>query len=97
MIKYLFAPIEETGTPTVAVGARVRIVAWAVSADGPRDEYGLIRDGAGDVVTIDDNVTVPPGTEGTVHHLDDTGTVFVKWDNGAGLGMLPGVDRWEQV
>lgn len=44
---------------------------------------------------VDDNQTVPPGTEGTVDHLDDMGTVFVKWDNGSGIGLLPGKDDWE--
>lgn len=36
---------------------------------------------------IDDNLTVPPGTEGTVTHVDDAGTLFVEWDNGRHLGV----------
>lgn len=36
---------------------------------------------------IDDNVTVPVGTEGTVDHVDSVGTVFVRWDNGRRLGV----------
>lgn len=87
----------QTIIPTAAIGDRVRVLRWAVSADGPRDEHGLIRDAAGDVVTIDDNVTVPPGTEGTVVSVDDTGTLHVQWDNGARLGLIAGQDEWERV
>lgn len=29
-----------------------------------------------------------PGTFGTVDHVDDLGTVHVKWDNGSTLGMV---------
>lgn len=47
--------------------------------------------------SIDDNLTVPPGTEGTVTHIDSTGTVFVLWDNGVRLGLLKDQDRWEVV
>ena len=32
------------------------------------------------------------GDEGTVFHVDDTGTVHVKWDCGSTLGMVCGVD-----
>lgn len=53
-----------------------------------------MRDGRGDVVSIDDNTTVPPGTEGAVKHVDDTGTVFVGWDNGSSLGLVTGKDEW---
>lgn len=86
--------MQTTPSP-VSVGERVRVLRWAVSADGPRDEHGLIRDSAGEVVTIDDNVTVPPGTQCTVKSLDDTGTVHVEWDNGSRLGLIAGQDEWE--
>ena len=33
------------------------------------------------------------GDQGTVSMVDDTGTVFVRWDNGSGLGVVYGVDR----
>ena len=33
-----------------------------------------------------------PGDEGTVFHVDDTGTVQVEWDCGSTLGMVYGVD-----
>lgn len=34
-----------------------------------------------------------PGDQGTVRFVDDTGTVFVSWDCGSGLGIVYGVDR----
>ncbi len=34
-----------------------------------------------------------PGDRGTVEHVDDTGTIFVHWDCGSGLGVVYGVDR----
>lgn len=40
---------------------------------------------------------IPPGTEGTITFIDDTGTVFVQWDNGSRLGLIPGTDRWEVI
>ena len=36
-----------------------------------------------------DDVTAPPkGTEGTVSHVDDVGTIHVSWDNGSQLGIV---------
>ena len=34
-----------------------------------------------------------PGDRGTVTHVDDTGTVIVRWDCGSGLGVVYGEDR----
>ena len=39
----------------------------------------------------------PAGLEGTVSFVDDTGTVHVRWDNGSTLGLVPGVDSWEEI
>ena len=33
------------------------------------------------------------GSQGTVNHVDDTGTAFVNWDCGSGLGMIYGKDH----
>lgn len=48
-----------------------------------------------DSSAYDDNDHVPAGTLGSIDHVDDAGTIHVRWDNGCRLGLLPDVDRWE--
>lgn len=38
-----------------------------------------------------------PGDEGLVSCIDDTGTIFVTWDNGEGLGIVYGEDSCRKV
>lgn len=38
-----------------------------------------------------------PGDEGTVDFIDDMGTIFVNWDCGSGLGLVPGEDQFEVI
>lgn len=38
-----------------------------------------------------------PGLTGTVHHVDDMGTVHVGWDNGMRLGMIVAPPRGERA
>jgi len=46
------------------------------------------------LVRMDDPYTkLKPGDRGTVSFIDDTGTVFVDWDSGSGLGVVFGEDE----
>lgn len=38
-----------------------------------------------------------PGTKGTVVHVDDMGTIHMKWDNGRTLGLLPYEDSFKII
>ena len=40
---------------------------------------------------------VPSGTVGTVDHVDDAGTIHMRWENGSSLGLIEGEDRFEVV
>ncbi len=47
---------------------------------------------------MEDSVApVPPGTRGTVVHVDDAGHVHMKWDNGRSLSLIPGVDSFHTI
>ncbi len=46
-------------------------------------------------ISMDDPYAVPAGTCGIVYHIDDMGTIHVRWNNGSGLGLIPGVDEFE--
>lgn len=37
------------------------------------------------------------GTRGTVEYVDDMGTIHMKWDNGRGLGLVPGEDEFRRL
>ena len=51
-----------------------------------------------ELVSMDDPYsTLKPGDRGTVDSVDDTGTVFCKWDSGSGLGLVHGVDRFRKL
>ena len=40
---------------------------------------------------------VPSGTKGTVRCVDSAGQIHVSWDNGQGLALIYGEDRFEKV
>jgi len=44
----------------------------------------------------DDPRPIPPGTKGTVVHVDDIGTVHCNFDNGRRLGLVPGEDSFHK-
>ena len=51
-----------------------------------------------ELLSMDDPYSrLSPGERGTVNMVDDTGTVFVSWDCGSGLGIVYGVDRIRKI
>ena len=49
------------------------------------------------ILCTDEFTALTPGTQGVIDYVDDTGTVFVNWDNGSRLGLIPGIDKWKYV
>lgn len=47
------------------------------------------------VSTTDPHTRLRPDALGTVAHVDDLGTVHVRWDDGGFLGLVPDEDSWE--
>lgn len=37
------------------------------------------------------------GSQGIIDYIDDAGTVFVNWDEGSKLGLIPGIDHWKYL
>lgn len=46
---------------------------------------------------MEDFQAVPSGTLGTVDHVDDIGTIHVRWDTGSSLGLIYGEDEFTRV
>jgi hypothetical protein len=40
----------------------------------------------------DPHAAIESGMQGTVEHVDDIGTLHMKWDNGRTLGIIPSED-----
>lgn len=38
-----------------------------------------------------------PGTKGVVNYVDDNGTLFINWEDGSSLGLIPGTDKWKYI
>lgn len=41
---------------------------------------------------LDDPCPIEPGSKGELLYIDDGGVLHIKWDNGRGLGVVPGKD-----
>lgn len=51
-----------------------------------------------ELIKMDDNIhPIAPGIKGTVDFVDDTGQIHVIWDNGAGLALVPEVDKFKRI
>ena len=45
------------------------------------------------------NETYPvlPGTVGEVTHIDDAGSIHMRWENGSSLALIPEIDSFQTV
>ncbi len=50
-----------------------------------------------ELLTMDDKQAPPVGTIGEVIAVDDIGQLVMKWRNGSGLNLIPGVDSFRKV
>ena len=48
-------------------------------------------------LSMEDMQAIAPGTRGTVVHVDDLGTIHMRWDNGRSLGLVPGEDSFRKL
>lgn len=49
-----------------------------------------------ELVSCNDKYTnLRPGSQGSISAIDSLGTVFVEWDDGSTLGLIPGIDKWK--
>ena len=47
------------------------------------------------MLSMEDEFPVDEGMEGTIHTIDDLGTLHVKWDDGRNIGIIPGIDEYQ--
>ena len=45
----------------------------------------------------DEKYPILPGTIGEVTHIDDLGSIHMKWQNGSSLALIPEVDSFKAV
>ena len=50
-----------------------------------------------ELIRMEDRQAPPPGTQGTVLGVDDTGSLLMRWDNGSGLNAVYGEDLVRKI
>ena len=50
-----------------------------------------------ELLEMDDRQAPPVGTIGEVIAVDDIGQLVMKWQNGSGLNLIPGVDSFRKA
>lgn len=50
-----------------------------------------------ELISMNDPQAPPAGTKGTVIHVDDIGTIHVRWETGSGLGLIIGEDKFRKI
>ena len=50
-----------------------------------------------ELLAMEDKQAPPVGTIGEVIAVDDSGQLVMHWENGSGLNLIPGVDKFRKV
>ena len=45
----------------------------------------------------DEKYPILPGTVGEVTHIDDVGSIHMRWENGSSLALIPEIDSFQTV
>ena len=45
----------------------------------------------------DEKYPILPGTIGEVTHIDDAGSIHMRWENGSSLALIPEIDSFQIV
>ena len=46
---------------------------------------------------VDEKWSVPAGTKGTVRKVDDMLNIWMHWDDGSGLALIYGMDKFRKI
>ena len=49
-----------------------------------------------EIIFMNNNFDRLSGTSGIVDYIDDTGTIYIKRNNGTKVGLIYGVDKFEK-
>ena len=45
----------------------------------------------------DEKYPILPGTVGVVTHIDDAGSIHMRWENGSSLALIPEIDSFQTI
>jgi hypothetical protein len=66
----------------------------------PKSAFGVSVGDRVELISMQDPDAMASGSQGTVISICDTRgleQIVVDWDNGRGLNLIPGVDRWKRL
>jgi len=68
-----------------------------ISEEYPSGTVIELRENLGDEVDEHGNVSMPAGLKGTVKFVDDIGDIYVEWDNGRTVPLIPYMDFFKII
>lgn len=87
--------IDEEQELLEACAHEIKEGAWRAASKNVEALRALYPEGTVlELISMDDKHAPAPGTKGKVSHIDDRGTIHMKWDTGSTLGLIPGFDKF---